>query len=165
MRRRDVIALLGGAALARPSVARAQQTERLRRVGVLMNLAETDPEGRARLAAFRQGLQEQRWREGGNLRLDLRWWGAGDTESLRVQAQELVRLAPDVILASGSRAWEALQQETRTLPWAELIERRAGAFDPALEPTLVEMRIAHYWGDEQQRQPHVGSNRIPPKAA
>ena len=122
MRRRDVIALLGGAALARPSVARAQQTERLRRVGVLMNLAETDPEGRARLAAFRQGLQEQRWREGGNLRLDLRWWGAGDTESLRVQAQELVRLAPDVILASGSRAWEALQQETRTLPLVFVVQ-------------------------------------------
>ena len=87
-----------------------------------MNLAETDPEGRARLAAFRQGLQEQRWREGGNLRLDLRWWGAGDTESLRVQAQELVRLAPDVILASGSRAWEALQQETRTLPLVFVVQ-------------------------------------------
>src|SRR6266850_8056449 len=81
-----------------------------------MNLAESDPEGQARLAAFRQGLLDLRWREGGNLRTEYRWWGTGDTESLRGYAGELVRLAPDVILASGSRALQALQQETRTLP-------------------------------------------------
>ena len=116
MKRRDFITLLGGAAVAWPRAARAQPAERVRRIGVLMNLAESDPEGQARLAAFRHGLSDLRWREGGNLRTEYRWWSAGDTESLRGYANELVRLAPDVILASGSRALQALQQETRSIP-------------------------------------------------
>jgi len=116
MKRRDFITLLGGAAVAGPLAARAQPAERVRRIGVLMNLAESDPEGQARLAAFRHGLSDLRWREGGNLRTEYRWWSASDTESLRGYASELVRLAPDVILASGSRALQALQQETRSIP-------------------------------------------------
>jgi putative tryptophan/tyrosine transport system substrate-binding protein len=116
MERRDFITLLGGAAVAQPLAARAQSADRVRRTGILMNLAESDPEGQARLAAFRQGLSGLRWREGGNLRTEYRWWGAGDTESLRGHASELVRRAPDVILASGSRALQALQQETRSIP-------------------------------------------------
>ena len=116
MKRRDLITLLGSAAVTWPLVARAQPAERVRRIGVLMNLAESDPEGQARLTVFRQGLSDLRWREGGNLRTEYRWWGAGDAESLRGHARELVRLAPDVILASGSRVLQTLQQETRSIP-------------------------------------------------
>jgi ABC-type uncharacterized transport system substrate-binding protein len=115
--RRDFVALLGGAIAGLPfAAARAQQTERVQRVGILMNLAENDPEGQQRLAAVRHGLHELRWREGTNLRFDLRWWASGDSESLRAQAAELVRLAPDVLFASGGRALEALQLQTRSIP-------------------------------------------------
>ena len=99
MKRRDFIAALGGAA-ALPLAARAQQTERVRRIGVLMNLAADDAEGQARLAAFLQGLQEAGWAVGRNVRIDLRW-GAGDADRFRKQAAELVALAPDVVLASS----------------------------------------------------------------
>src|SRR5216684_6505039 len=100
MRRRDVIALAGGAAVAWPFAVRAQQAERMRRIGVLMNLGADDAEGQARLAAFLQGLQEAGWAVGRNARIDIRW-GAGDADHFREQAAELVALAPDVILASG----------------------------------------------------------------
>jgi putative ABC transport system substrate-binding protein len=105
-----------GAAAGWPLVAHAQPAERVRRIGVLMNLAEGDPEGQARWGAVRQGLQDLRWREGGNLRVDVRWWSASDSSSLRAHALELVRSAPDVLFASGSRALEALQKETRSIP-------------------------------------------------
>src|SRR5262245_37869420 len=100
MRRREFITLLGSAAAAWPLAARAQQRERTRRIGVLMNLASDDAEGQARLAAFLQGLQEAGWAVGRNMRIDLRW-GGGDPESFRKQASELVALAPDVVFASG----------------------------------------------------------------
>ena len=114
MRRREFITLLGGAA-AWPLAARAQQAERVRRIGVLMNFSADDAEGQARLAAFLQGLQEAGWAVGRNVRIDLRW-GAGDADRFRKQAAELVALAPDVILASGGPAMAALQQATRTVP-------------------------------------------------
>jgi putative tryptophan/tyrosine transport system substrate-binding protein len=100
MRRREFITLLGGAA-AWPLAARAQQPERTRRIGVLMNLPSDDPEGMARLAAFLQGLQELGWVVGRNVRIDYRW-GTGDADRIRGYAAELVALAPDVILASGT---------------------------------------------------------------
>src|SRR6185437_15966372 len=100
MRRRKFLSLLGGAAAAWPLAARAQQRERMRRVGVLMNLAADDAEGQARLVAFLQGLQEAGWAVGRNLRIDLRW-GAGDADHFRKQAAELVALAPEVVFASG----------------------------------------------------------------
>jgi putative ABC transport system substrate-binding protein len=115
MRRREFITLLGGAAAAWPLAARAQQGERVRRIGVLMNLAADDPEGHARIAVFHQGLQEWGWTIGGNARIDVRW-GALDAESSRRHAAELVALAPEVILASASAAMGALQQTTRTVP-------------------------------------------------
>ncbi len=114
IRRREFITLLGGAA-AWPLAARAQQAERVRRIGVLMNTSADDPEGQARIAAFHQGLQEWGWTLGRNARIDVRW-GAVDADNSRRYAAELVALAPDVILASASAAMGALQQTTRTVP-------------------------------------------------
>src|SRR5215472_14491566 len=115
MKRREFIALLGGAAAAWPLAARAQQGERKRRIGVLMNLSSDDAEGQARNAAFLQGLQEFGWTVGRNVRTEYRW-GAGDAELFRRYASELVALAPDVILAGGGAVVPSLLQATRTVP-------------------------------------------------
>jgi putative tryptophan/tyrosine transport system substrate-binding protein len=114
VKRREFITLLGGAA-AWPLAARAQQTERVRRVGVLMSVAADGPDGQPRLAAFLKGLQALGWTDGRNVRIDLRW-GAGDAERSRNYVAELVALGPDVILASGDHPVMALQQATRTVP-------------------------------------------------
>lgn len=117
-RRRGFIVLAGGAAILLaipPLTARAQQTDRVRRIGVLMNLAEDDPETKIRLAAFLQGLQEAGWTIGRNVRLDYRW-GVGDPDRHRANAAELVALAPDVILAHGSPILRPLKRATRTVP-------------------------------------------------
>ena len=100
-----------------PLTARAQQGERMRRIGVLMNAPADDPEGQARIAAFHQGLQEWGWTLGRNARIDVRW-GAVDADSSRRYAAELVGLAPDVILASASAAVGALQQSHRAADFA-----------------------------------------------
>jgi hypothetical protein len=94
--RRRFIAALGGTAFAWPLPARAQQSQQVRRLGVLMMTAESDPLGQQRIAALRAGLQELGWRQGGNLRIDLRWAG-GDASRLKDYTAELLRLAPDVI--------------------------------------------------------------------
>jgi putative tryptophan/tyrosine transport system substrate-binding protein len=112
--RRQFITLLGGAA-AWPLGARAQQGERMRRIGVLMPFTADDAEGQARLLAFAQGLQQMGWAVGSNLRIDTRW-GAGDVERHRKYVAELLALAPDVILASGSPELRAVLQATRDLP-------------------------------------------------
>src|SRR5215468_5715962 len=114
MKRREFISLLGGAA-AWPVAASAQPAERVRRVGVLMPLAMDDPEAKARLAAFQQGLEQLGWTDGRNVQIDTRWAG-GDMESIRKNASELVALTPDVILAAGGAAMTPLHQATRTLP-------------------------------------------------
>jgi putative tryptophan/tyrosine transport system substrate-binding protein len=114
MNRRAIITLLGGAATW-PLAARGQQGERMRRIGVLMNTAVDNAEGKARLAVFVQGLKELGWTDGRNVRLDVRW-GAGDDERNRRYAAELVALAPDVIVANTSPTVAALQQATRTVP-------------------------------------------------
>ena len=113
MRRRAFIAALGGAA-AWPLVARAQQPERVRRIGVLMTLAATDAESQARLAAFWQGLQEYGWTVGHNIQPDI-CYAAGNANDIRKCAAELVALAPDVILVSGGTAVGPLLQVTRTV--------------------------------------------------
>jgi putative tryptophan/tyrosine transport system substrate-binding protein len=115
IRRREFITLLGGAAAAWPLAARAQQGERGRRIGVLMNFAADDAEGQVRLATFLQGLQETGWAIGRNVRIDLRW-GAANNELYRKYAAELVALAPDVILASATPSVQALQHANRTVP-------------------------------------------------
>jgi ABC-type uncharacterized transport system substrate-binding protein len=115
MRRREFITLLGGAAAAWPLAARAQQRERMRRVGVLMHLAADDPEGQSRVAAFLQGLQEAGWAVGRNVNIDVRW-AAGEADRYRRYAMEIVALRPDVILTSASPSIRAMQQATRTVP-------------------------------------------------
>jgi ABC-type uncharacterized transport system substrate-binding protein len=114
LRRRDFITLLGGAA-AWPLMARAQQRERMRRIGVLMNLAADDPESQARIVAFSQGLAELGWTVGCNMRIDIQY-AAADADRFRRYASELVALSPDVILASTNSSVTALQQATRTVP-------------------------------------------------
>jgi putative tryptophan/tyrosine transport system substrate-binding protein len=114
-RSREFITLLGGAAAAWPLSVRAQQGERMRRIGVLINFASDDLEGQARLTAFVQGLQELGWTDGRNVRIDYRW-AAGDAERARRYAAELVALAPDVILAHGGSIVPSLLQATRTVP-------------------------------------------------
>ena len=114
MWRREFIAGLGSAA-AWPVVARAQQGERVRRIGVQMNWEENDPEAKGYLSAFVQGLAELGWIDGRNLRIDDRW-AAGDVDRVRIFAKELVDLQPDVILATTTPVSAALQRETRTIP-------------------------------------------------
>jgi len=115
MRRREFITLIGGTVGAWPIATRAQQRERMRRVGVLTPFAADDAEGQARLTAFAQALQQAGWTLGQNLRLDYRW-GDGKPDTMRKHAANLVELAPDVILANSSAAVSPLLQVTRTVP-------------------------------------------------
>jgi putative tryptophan/tyrosine transport system substrate-binding protein len=115
MRRREFITLLGGTAVTWPVAARAQQSERVRRVGVLFSLAESDPESVARREAFDQALKELGWIKGGNLRIEYRWAG-NDPELMRKFVAELVTLAPDVIIASGNLAILPMVRATRDIP-------------------------------------------------
>jgi putative ABC transport system substrate-binding protein len=112
MRRRDFITLVGGSAVAWPLALRAQQSGQMRRIGALMPFARDDPEGRARVTAFVQGLQKLGWTEGRNLQIEYRW----GSDDLQKAAAELVALSPEVILASSTPAVAALQQATRSVP-------------------------------------------------
>jgi putative tryptophan/tyrosine transport system substrate-binding protein len=115
MRRRDFITLLGGAAAVWPLAARAQQSDRMRRIGVLNGQAANDPDAQANIAAFLQGLQQLGWTDGRNVRIDHRW-AAGNPADIRKYAAELVALAPEVILATGASPLGPLLQATRTVP-------------------------------------------------
>jgi ABC-type uncharacterized transport system substrate-binding protein len=115
MRRREFISLLCSTAVVWPLAARAQESERMRRIGVLMPAAADDAEYQTRMAAFLQGLQQLGWTVGHNVRIDTRW-GAGDAERMRRYAAELVSLAPDVIFAPGASTAGPLLQVTRTVP-------------------------------------------------
>jgi putative ABC transport system substrate-binding protein len=114
MQRREFITLLGGAAAGWPLAARAQQPDRMRRIGAFAGITD-DAEGQARFAAFLQGLQQLGWTEGRNMRIDYRW-GGGDAEDIRKYAAELAALAPDVILAAGGAVVGPLLQATRSVP-------------------------------------------------
>jgi len=114
-KRREFITLLGGAAATWPLAARAQQRERLRRIGVLMNITADDPEAQSRMTAFVQEMGQLGWTDGRNIRIDTRW-AAGDADRFHRYAEELLALAPDVILASATPSVQALQQATRTVP-------------------------------------------------
>jgi len=154
MRRREFIALLGGAAATWPLRAHGQQREKMSNIGVLMNLAADDVEGQARLAAFLQGLQEVGRAVGRNVRIDLRW-GAGDADRFRKQAAELVALAPDVVLASSLPVVEPLLQATRTVPvvFVQVVDPvGAGVVASLARPggnatgfTIFEFSIAGKW--------------------
>ena len=115
MQRRDFITLLGGAVAAWPLAASAQQSERVRRIGVLSALTENDPESVARRAAFEQALKALGWINGSNLRIDYRWTG-NDAERIRKLAAEIIALEPDVILTSGNIVLAPMMQATRTTP-------------------------------------------------
>src|SRR6516225_2875210 len=114
MKRREFISILGGAA-AWPLVARAQQPERMRRIGVLVGSGEIDPAGQSRFAIFRGALAKLGWTEGSNLRIELRWGGADPALYARYAA-ELVALGPEVLLADSTPSLEALRRQTRTIP-------------------------------------------------
>jgi putative tryptophan/tyrosine transport system substrate-binding protein len=115
IKRREFITLLGGAATAWPLAARAQQPDRMRRIGVLAPFAADDPEQQVRVAAFVQGLQQLGWTDGRNVQIDYRW-AAGDADRMRKYAAELIALAPDAILAAGGATVGPLLQATRTVP-------------------------------------------------
>jgi putative tryptophan/tyrosine transport system substrate-binding protein len=115
MRRRDFIKGAAGSMAVWPLAARAQQVERMRRIGVLSGLPEDDPEGRARLAAFREGLQKLGWSEGRNLHIDVRW-GTTEAETMQRLAGELVALQPDLIVTQNTPGTAAMLRETRVIP-------------------------------------------------
>jgi len=115
MRRRDFIKVVAGSAMTWPLVARAQQGEHVRRIGVLMALTTDDPEAPALVGAFSQGLAEAGWIIGRNARIDYRWY-QGNAEAARTYAAELLALTPDIILASGTPGTTAVKQLTRTVP-------------------------------------------------
>jgi ABC-type uncharacterized transport system substrate-binding protein len=115
MRRREFIALLGSAVAVWPLAARAQQTDRVRRIGVLMSFAESDPRARSWLAAFQGALAKLGWMEGDNIRIELRW-SAADANRMKTFAKELVDLRPDAIFSQTTPAISALARETRTIP-------------------------------------------------
>jgi putative ABC transport system substrate-binding protein len=115
MRRRDFIKVIGGTAASWPVTARAQQAERIRRVGVLFSVAESDPQLQSLMSITRQRLEELGWSEGRNIRTEVRW-AAGDNDRLRVHAAELAQLKPDVIIGEGTPVVAVLQQATRTIP-------------------------------------------------
>jgi putative ABC transport system substrate-binding protein len=136
MRRRDLLTLLCGAAASsvlRPRAACAEPAGRVRHIGVLLNLAAEDPETEARRAAFLDALQQLGWRDGDNLRIDYRW-GIGDLDRHRTNADELVALAPEVILAHGSTIMGPLQRATRTIPivFVSVADPVAGGFVASL---------------------------------
>src|SRR5215831_19030492 len=149
--RRELLAALGGAA-AWPLAARAQQGERMRRIGVLMNLTADDPEASARVTALAQGLQQLGWTVGRNLQIDYRW-GAVDTDRSRRYAAELVALAPDVILAVGSTAVAALQQGAVPIVFVNVTDPVGAGYVASLaQPgghvtgfTLFEYAISAKW--------------------
>ncbi|HKD66777.1 MAG TPA: ABC transporter substrate-binding protein [Candidatus Binataceae bacterium] len=115
LRRRELISLLSSVAVAWPLAARAQQGDRMRRVGVLSNLRAGDAEASLQAGALEQGLEQQGWQLGTNLRIDYRW-AAGDADLYRKYAAELIALAPDVVLAVGGTAVGDLQQASPTVP-------------------------------------------------
>src|SRR5947207_3214932 len=115
VRRRELMATLGGAAFAWPLLGRTQQLKKMRRIGVLMLLAAEDAVAKARIVTFRQSLRQLGWIDGDNLQIDY-GWSTGDSDQVRKDAADLVALAPDVLLATGSSSVAALQQATRTVP-------------------------------------------------
>ena len=133
MKRREFITLLGGAAVAWPLAARAQQPGKVRRIGVLTPFGENDPEVQARLAAFKQRLQDLGWTDGRNVGIDYRFTGE-NTERIRIGAGELVAVAPDVIVVYANPAVAALRKATRVIPivFAQVSDPVGSGFVPSL---------------------------------
>jgi ABC-type uncharacterized transport system substrate-binding protein len=165
MRRREFITLLGGAVVTWPLATSAQQSEGMRRIGVLSALAEDDPESVTRRAAFEQALKALGWTNGSNLRMDYRWTG-NDAERVRKLTAELVALAPDVILTSGNIVLAPIMQATRTIPivFVQAIDPVGSGFVKSLARpggnitgfTQFEYSLAGKWVELlKQIAPHV----------
>jgi ABC-type uncharacterized transport system substrate-binding protein len=154
MRRREFITLLCGAAAAWPLTARAQQPDRMRRIGVLMGFPESDSQAQSFIAAFQNGLQKLGWTDGRNVRIDTRW-AAFDAESKQRFAKELIALQPDLILSHTTPTTAALLQQTRTIPiiFATVTDPIGSGFVASLSRpggnvtgfTLVEPTMAAKW--------------------
>ncbi len=154
MKRREFLGVMGGAAAAWPVAVRAQQPARMRRIGILLTIAESDPEAHNRIGPFQQGLQELGWIEGHNIKIDYRFT-SGLADRLQAQATELVASAPDVILVNSTPATTALHQATRTIPivFAQIIDPiAAGVVESLAKPggnvtgfTSFEFAIAGKW--------------------
>jgi|SoiMetStandDraft_5_1073268.scaffolds.fasta_scaffold02281_3 putative ABC transport system substrate-binding protein len=165
MKRREFIRFLGGAAVAWPLAASAQQSERVRRIGVLSALAEDDPESVTRRAAFEQALKTLGWTNGSNVRVDYRW-AAANAERMRKHAAEVIALAPDVILTSSNIVLAPMIQATRTIPivFVQVIDPVGSGFVESLaQPggnvtgfTQFEYSLAGKWVELlKQIAPHV----------
>jgi putative ABC transport system substrate-binding protein len=154
MRRRDFIKVIGGAAATWPVAARAQQPDRMRRIGMLSALAESDPSARSQVAEFRGALAKLGWTEGSNVLIEYRW-GGSDADMMRRQAAELAALAPDVIFATGGLAVERLLQATRAVPivfaivpdpvGAGLVESLSGPGGNATGFMMFEYSLSGKW--------------------
>jgi putative tryptophan/tyrosine transport system substrate-binding protein len=153
--RREFITLLGGAAMAWSLAARAQQGERVRRIGVLLGYSESDPEAQAWIAAFREGLQKLGYVEGHNIRIGYRWARPGDAESIQRFAKELITLQSDLVLTQGTPATTAMLQQTKTIPiiFANVADPVGGGFVASLPRpggnvtgfTVYETTVAGKW--------------------
>ena len=165
MRRREFIALFGGVAVAWPLLARAQQPDRMRRIGVLVNFAEDDLEAQAQNSAFLQGLQQLGWTDGRNVRIDTRWT-AGNPARARKYATELVALEPDVVLAEGTTVLGLLLEATRRVPieFVQVTDPVGGGFVASLARpggnttgfTQFEYSMAGKWLELlKELSPHV----------
>jgi hypothetical protein len=164
VRRRDFIKVIAGSTVVWPVAARAQQGERTRRVGVLMTLSEDDPEGRERMEAFLQSLQQLGWSDGRNVKIDYRW-RANDAERVRRYAAELVALAPDVILTADSQSVAALRTPTPITA----NQRQLWLCDATLSTTsrqTAEKNLARLPGSAWAACEHDGAftPRIPPSS-
>jgi ABC-type uncharacterized transport system substrate-binding protein len=133
MKRREFIKVIVGGAVAWPFNANAQQPERMRRIGVLMNIAENDPQAAVRTSAFVHGLEKEGWKVGTNIQIDYRWTG-GSADLYRKYAPELVALSPDVVLATGGTGVGALQRVTNTIPIVFV-----GTTDPVTRGLIASM--------------------------
>ena len=154
MKRREFITLLGGAAATWPLAARGQQGERMRQIGVLMAQAEDDPLARASIKAFQDGLNKLGWTEGRTVRIDYRW-AASDPDRMRTYAADLVRMAPDVIVAHSPPGLAAVQRQTRTIPivFVQIVDPVGAGFIQSLAkpggnatgPTEYEFAMGGKW--------------------
>ena len=141
--RRELLAALGGAAVAWPLAARAQQSNRMRRIGVLMGLSESDPEAQSRIAAFRKTLQGLGWAEGRNVQVDY-YWAAGDIDRTHTLAKELVSSAPDVIVVNTPPGLSALRVETHTIPIVFVQVLDASESTVVLNPARPESNVTGF---------------------
>ena len=148
MRRREFITLLGGAAAVWPLAARAQQPDRVRRIGVLMGYSESDSEAQSELAAFVQELQKLSWADHRNLRIDIRWATLTDAAAMQRSAKELVALQPDLILSSTTPTTTTLLQQTRTIAivFATVGDPIGSGFVASLSRPGRQCNRFHYYG-------------------